>query len=301
MVACAALVAAAQERPKVEPAALREMVEAERAFAAMGAEVGVYDSFFKYFGEEGIGFSPHPGKFRENARKNPPPTPRPPLQFKLEWWPVYGDVAESGDLGYNTGPSLVTDRTPQNRPARHGNFFSVWKKQPDGTWNVAVDMGTDTPGPDAAQQDRLRYVRAPQEPFKKVKLRDAAAGRAEMLRLESEFLKAAQKRGGREAYFAYMSQHCRVHRKGMFPILGREAAAGYFERQKLALTQWEGIDGGVAATGELGYVYGRYEVKKTEGGAEQPEKGYFTRVWKRDAKGNWRLVADVTNALPAGN
>jgi ketosteroid isomerase-like protein len=300
LVVCAVLLASAQERPKLEPVALREMVEAERAFAAMGAEKGVYDSFFKYFGEEGIGFSPHPEKFREGARRNPPLTPRPARQFKLEWWPVYGDVAESGDLGYNTGPSLVSDLTSQNRPARHGYFFSVWKKQPDGTWNVAVDMGTDTPGADVAQQDRQRYVRAPQDESKKVKLRDAAAGRAEMMQLESEFLQAAQIRGGRDAYAAYMGQHCRIHRPGRFPIVGSEAAGEYFAGLKLAVTQWEGIDGGVAASGELGYTYGRYEIKKAENGAERTEKGYFTRVWKRDGKGNWKLVADVTNALPAG-
>lgn len=294
----AAVLVSAQQPPKIEPPALREMVGTERGFAAMGAEVGVYDSFFKYFGEEGIGFSPHPEKFRERARKNPPPTPRPPREWKLEWWPVYGDVAESGELGYNTGPTLVTDLTPQNRPASHGYFFSVWKKQADGTWNVAVDMGTDTPGPDLAQQDRLRYARAPQEKYKKVKL-TGSAGRAELMRLEGAFFQAARNQGGDKAYVAYMADYCRIHRRGIFPVLGREAAGKYFAGQNLSVTQWEAIDGGVSASGELGYAYGRYEIKKTENGAEGTEKGYFTRVWKRDSKGNWKLVADVTNALPA--
>lgn len=293
-----AVLVSAQQSPKIEPPALREMVETERAFAAMGAKVGIYDSFFKYFGEEGIGFGPHPEKFRERARKNPRPTPRPPREFKLEWWPVYGDVAESGDIGYNTGPTLITDLTPQNRPARHGYFFSVWKKQADGSWNVAVDMGTGTPGPDAAQQDRLRYTRAPQEKYKEVKL-TGAAGREEMMRLEGEFFQAARNQGGHAAYVAHMADSCRIHRRGIFPILGREPAGKYFAGQKLSVMQWEGIDGGVSASGELGYTYGRYEIKKTENGAEGTEKGYFTRVWKRDGKGNWELVVEVTNALPA--
>jgi ketosteroid isomerase-like protein len=292
-----AVMVLAQELPRLEPAALREMVETERAFAAMGAEVGVYDSFFKYFGEEGISFSRHPERFRERARKSPPPTPRPPRQFKLEWWPVYGDVAESGDLGYNTGPTLVSDLTAQNRPSRHGYFFSVWKKQADGTWNVAVDMGTDTPGVDAAHQDRMRYTRAPQKKSSKVK-RAAAEGRAELMKLEDEFFEAARKQAGRDAYIAYMAEYCRLHRSWNFPILGREAAGKYFAGQNLSVTAWEAIDGGVSTSGELGYTYGRYEIRKTENGAERTEKGYFTRVWKQDGRGKWKLVADVTNALP---
>lgn len=162
-----------------------------------------------------------------------------------------------------------------------------------GTW-----PSTDTPGLDATQQDRLRFVRAPQEKSKKVK-RAAAEGRAELMELEDEFFRAARKQAGRDAYVAYMAEYCRVHRSGNFPILGREAAGKYFAGQNLSVIAWEGIDGGVSASGELGYTYGRYEIRKTENGAVGTEKGYFTRVWKRDGKGNWKLVAEVTNALPA--
>lgn len=106
------------------------MVATERAFAAMGAEKGVRESFYEFFGEEGISFNAHPTRFREYARKNPVPTPAPAREFKLEWWPVYGDVAESGDLGHNTGPTLFTDLTPQNRPSGHITFSPFEKSSP---------------------------------------------------------------------------------------------------------------------------------------------------------------------------
>lgn len=288
----------AQKAPELKPKALQDMVETERAFAALGAEKGVPESFYKYFGEEGIGFGPHPEKFRESYRKNPPPNPPPPLQFKLEWWPVYGDVAESGDMGYNTGPTLVTDRTPQNRPARHGYFFSVWKKQSAGNWEVAVDMGISTPGPDPAQQDRLTYARAPQQPYKKVALKNAAAGKEEMMAIEQKFLATATSRNALEAYRTFLAPTGRVQRNGRFPMTGISEVAKYVDEIKLAITHWEGMDGGVCKSGELGYVYGRFDVKVTRDGAEQPVKGYFTHVWKRDAKGDWKLVMDVVNPLP---
>jgi ketosteroid isomerase-like protein len=281
-----------QEAPRLEPKALQEMVQTEREFAAMGAEKGVHESFFKYFGEEGISFSPHPGKFREGARANPPPDPPPPRQFKLEWWPVYGDVSESGDLGYNTGPTLVTDVTPQNRPARHGYFFSVWKKQVDGTWTVAVDMGVGTPSADPAWQDRLRYVRAPQEESKGVAPR--GSGRDEMMKLEAEFSKSTRESAS-AGYARYTAGIVRLHRPGAFPMLGRAAVAKFVESSKLGVVEWEGIDGSVAASGDLGYTYGRYGIQVS--GAS--EKGYFTHVWKRDGNGAWKLVAEVMSPVPA--
>jgi ketosteroid isomerase-like protein len=287
---------AAAVQAALEPPALREMVETERAFAAMGAEKGVRESFFEFFGEEGVSFNPRPGRFREFARKHPLPDPPPPREFKLEWWPVYGDVAESGDLGYNTGPTLVTDLTPQKRPSRHGYFFSVWKREPEGTWRVAVDMGADSPGPDPAHQDRLRYERAPQEPSRKIPARDAAAGRAEILELESRFGESLVRSGLRQGYLDAVAEHARVHRVKNFPILGKEAISDFFAKQKVRAVRSEGIDGGIASSGELGYSYGRYELKYED----RSEKGYFTHVWKRNGKGEWKLVADVTSPLPEG-
>ena len=297
IVLAAASFAVAQKAPELKPKALNELVESERAFAALGAEKGVAESFFKYFGEEGIGFGPHPHKFREQARKNPQPNPPPPREFKLEWWPSYGDVSAAGDLGYNTGPTLVTDIAGKNRPPQHGRFFSVWKKQPAGHWEVAVDMGVGSPGEYAEWLDRLKYTRAPQEKFKTQKPKDAAAGRAEMLALEAAFGKAT-KEGGRAAYLSYLSPSCLLNRSGRFAMFGREAAGKYFDELNLVPVESEGIDGGVARSGEMGYTYGRFEVKVTRDGAERNVKGYFTHVWKRDAKGDWKLVADVINALP---
>ncbi len=293
------IAAAVQAKVMLSPPALNEMVESERAFAAMGADKGVRESFFEFFGEEGISFNPHPTKFREFARKNPLPDPPPPREFKLEWWPVYGDVAESGDLGYNTGPTLITDLTEKKRPSGHGYFFSVWRKQPDGTWRVAVDMGANSPGPDPAHQDRLRYERAPQEPSKKVPPPDAAQGRAEILELESMF-GAALRENVRSGYLGAVGANARLHRVNTYPILGKKAIDDYFANRKVAAVAWKGIDGGVAASGELGYSYGRYELEHQDDAGKRTEKGYFTHVWKRDGSGEWKLVADVTSPLQGG-
>src|SRR5262249_45829368 len=97
------------------------------------------------FAEDGINFQPHPTNTREAFRKTPPPAPPPPIT--LNWAPIYGDVSQAGDLGYTTGPYTVEDRSAEKRPARHGMYSSVWKKQADGSWKVVLDLGIQVPTP----------------------------------------------------------------------------------------------------------------------------------------------------------
>lgn len=278
------------------PSDLTAMIETERAFARTCVERGFAASFYEFFGEEGIGFSPHPGRFREKYKT--PPEPAFERQIVFNWWPEYGDVAESGDLGYNTGPVLFSDLTAQKRPSWNGSFFSVWKKQADGAWRVAVDMGSDTPRVENLAQRISQYTRAPQHKVGKFARKQASEARGELMSREAEFLKAAKHHGYRDGYLGYLADYARVHRKGVHPLTSKTAAGDYFAKQNLTLSAWEAIDGGVAASGELGYTYGRYELQDNGASPAKVEKGYYTRVWKRDAAGVWKIVADVLSPLP---
>lgn len=59
--------------------------------------------------------------------------------YSLSWTPTTADV--SGDLGYTIGTYHMEVRNSEDRlVAIDGKYMTVWKKQPDGTWKVAVDM-----------------------------------------------------------------------------------------------------------------------------------------------------------------
>jgi len=59
--------------------------------------------------------------------------------YALTWSPSMGDV--SGNLGYTIGIYRIEIRDPEGNPlAIDGKYMTVWKKQPDGTWKVGVDM-----------------------------------------------------------------------------------------------------------------------------------------------------------------
>lgn len=83
--------------------------------------------------------------------------------IREEWTHVFGipgyanaarlitaDVAASGDLGYTRGtyesPMLAPDGS---RIVERGKWVTVWKREPDGTWKITVDVyNTDRPPPD---------------------------------------------------------------------------------------------------------------------------------------------------------
>ncbi len=66
----------------------------------------------------------------------------------LTWTPVSADISASGDLGYTFGTYEFRSKDIDGKPTvEYGKYITVWRKQKDGTWKVAVDMGNSTPAP----------------------------------------------------------------------------------------------------------------------------------------------------------
>ena len=286
------IISVAQQHGGYSPA-LVSLVEAERAFARTSVERGVRESFLAFFADDGINFQPHPTVTREAILKRPAPATRPPVT--LNWEPIWADVSRAGDLGYTTGPYILSDQSAEHRPSQYGYYFSIWKRQPDGAWKVAVDVGVQTPAPDAHERT-LRFQSTLQPPSKKgganVKLE---AERLALLKLDREFIGTLNTRGASKAYPSYLGEEARVHRDGLFPLTDKDAIRNFLAGQKATLTG-EPIKSEVAQSNDLGYTYGRYELAGA--GAQAAEKGYYVRVWKRDPSGRWKIALDTTHPLP---
>ena len=60
----------------------------------------------------------------------------------LTWVPVGAGIAGSGDLGYTYGTYEFRSKDKEGKPVvSHGKYTTIWKKQKDGGWKVALDMG----------------------------------------------------------------------------------------------------------------------------------------------------------------
>ena len=54
-------------------------------------------------------------------------------------------VARSGDMAYEIGNDTITYNDGKKRVTAVNNGVIVWRKQPDGQWKAAVDIGTPAP------------------------------------------------------------------------------------------------------------------------------------------------------------
>ncbi|MBF9233203.1 YybH family protein [Microvirga alba] len=117
-----------------------QLMEADRAFNAMGQREGVGKAFIAYAADAPIMLRP----------------PNMPILGKAElvevfskvtdssltWEPLKAEIAGSQDLGYTFGRYKVH----QNGEVKlHGAYVTIWKKQPDGSWKYVLDGGGATP------------------------------------------------------------------------------------------------------------------------------------------------------------
>ncbi len=60
---------------------------------------------------------------------------------ELAWQPISAEVSASEDMGYTFGTYELKFDGPDGNPVvDEGKYLTIWKRQADGSWKVAVDM-----------------------------------------------------------------------------------------------------------------------------------------------------------------
>ena len=277
--------------------ALQSMVDTERAFARMAEEQGVRPSFMAFIAEDGILFRPTAVKGKQWMTENPQPaSDKRPL---LSWQPTFADIALAGDMGYTTGPWEFKTDIKDAKPVAFGNFLTVWKKQSDGSWKFAIDLGISNPQP---AQAPVFYQ--PPTIFRRAmagRRVDVGAETAVLLAREREFSNASATRGAQTAFDAYAADEVRVFRNSKQPLIGKKAAAPALPVSPVVWT-WDPAFADVSQSGDLGYSYGTYEITERNSGPKTPkmpqkvEAGNYYRIWKKLGK-EWKVVADLLDPV----
>lgn len=276
--------AAQQEPQPVDLAAeYQAVINAERAFSKKSVETNSKEAFLAFIADDGVLFRPDPMPGREALQQRPTPN------FVLEWWPIHADIARSADLGWTTGPYVISN--PGKEDKAYGHYATVWRKQADGTWRFVTDVGA--PMPDVARRGGEPGPLDPAKLEKSAAPVDAKEAEAALLAADSTLGEPSDK-PLEEIYQPVLAEDIRLMRHNHAPFVGKEAAALRLSSEKGAFTA-KSSGGGCSKAGDLGYVYGKYERK-----GAKPEAGVYLRVWKRDPGDTWKLALEVLSPkLPA--
>lgn len=266
--------------------ALQEMVKTEQAFSKMAEEQNTRDAFMTFIADDGLLFRPGAVIGKKWMNEHPvPPSDKKPL---LAWQPSFAGIAASGDMGFTTGPWEARGDINDEKPSGYGHFVTVWKKQADGSWKFAVDLGISHPqsgGPQAHWEPPDAKMK---ETTKSV---DLAISREALLERDRNYSAATLGRGLAKAFATYAASDVRLYRANNLPYIGRAASSEAIGKTKGQVT-WQPIASDASRADDLGYTHGTYEI--ADDAKNVIERGSYVRIWKKK-NGIWRIVVDVTN------
>jgi ketosteroid isomerase-like protein len=290
--ACLGLAACTTLAPGYADPSLENLFNAERAFASDAYARGVRASFLAHFAPDAIVFQPGPVKYADLV-KDRPASPDP-LATIVEWGPQAGAVSRSGDLGFTTGPTRVSNRRDAKAPVGYGYYFSVWSRA-GGEWRVIVDAGVSQTLP--PPQEGVPNMRTAIFHHAQAPLTDAqhAASRDALLAFERtpRAFAFGNAPAGALAYRDLLLPATRWLRNDQPALVGK-ALADHVDREPAGRVEWTPMAGAIAASDDLAYTYG---TSRRFVGVEAPIDGYYVHVWQRARDDAWKLLAEVS--LPA--
>jgi len=245
----------------------KSLMETELAFSKRCVEVGISPSFLEYFTDDGIVFRPQPESSKKvYTERNP--------KGVLNWWPVFADVSFSGDMGISTGPWEYHRAQLSDPILAYGYFVSVWKKQKDGSWKVAIDLGIDTP--EVIKRDSLIYTGSPKITGGNFK--------NDVMDFDRKFSETYSV----QSYEKNLSDQVRFYRNNLFPMTQNSEILSYLNQNETEMT-FKPMEFSVSNSNDMGYTYGSVEKKN----GKEISSGYYVKIWKRNSEGNWKLVIDI--------
>jgi ketosteroid isomerase-like protein len=260
--------------------AAREIARIDGEYSNLSVAKGMPAASVEYFAENGIAFAPTAvtGKKYWASRTDFPGT--------LIWQAIFAFAAAAGDLGYTTGLWELKNGNDQ-LSLGYGHYVTIWSKQRDGKWKIALDVGIENPEP-----------REP-PPNLEVLPSDIAAvtrqqedARRELRKAQGKFAEAARNDSGK-AIIDSAADDIRVYRDKPFPAVGLVAVRLMLSSEHGQRT-FEAGGSKMSSSGDLYYRYGNY----SEEHGNVVEHGIYVMIWRANMNGDWKLLLNLQKKLP---
>ena len=120
---------------------------------------------------------------------------------------------------------------------------------------------------------------------------------SELVEADRRFFEETRARGA-EGWAAWFAAQGRMYRQVGY-VDGRDAIREAMEPAFADASRelrWAADSAVVAASGELGYTLGRWQlVLKTAAGDSVAGRGNYVTIWQRQSDGTWKVAADIGN------
>jgi ketosteroid isomerase-like protein len=263
--ACASPSGPADELETSPVASPAPVIAAEREFAADAAQRGWVAAFRTYAAPEAIMLSPDPVNAQAQLAEI-----EGDGSTALDWRPAYAGISRSGDFGFTTGPFQM-----RGRAGIVGHYFTVWRRQADGSWKWIFDAGTDVrdPGP-AVEPDAA----IPSLAIAESGVSDGEAAMAAIAALEEANARPVSLAG-------LLADGARVNRPYEAAAVGGQAAFRLMAAE--GGSTFTSLRREASSGGDM--VFSMGEVRDTNEGVARLR--YYARIWQWQPEG-WRIVFD---------
>ena len=115
-----------------------------------------------------------------------------------------------------------------------------------------------------------------------------------LLKADNDFAALSAEKGLREAYLENIDSNGVLLRPNQLPIAGADAVDFIIGLKDTGYTMlWKPSNAMVAASGDMGFTYGVYEIKSSL--IDTSLYGTYISIWKKQSDGKWKFVLQSNN------
>jgi len=269
-----------------------ELLAADRAFAAASAKTDLITGISAMFSADVA--MPAPGGYAYGSQKAIDALKANPANAgaKATWSPARVAISRDGFHGFTAGFMTITRADGSVAPAK---YLAYWVNQKPAGWRVAVYKRT--PAKVAPGDVKVTYLLPENLMVSMLTPAKYEKDRESLMHAEKSFAAEAQQIGLGPAFKKYGSPDA-INLGGpnveTFARGNEEIASlvGQNEPPAGSSVNWAPEKAIIAVTGDFGVTMG-YITRNTPGpdGKTPPPSPFFT-IWKKDANGAWKYVAE---------
>ena len=255
---------------------IQKIIETEKAFAQASIDKGTKNAFLDFLSKESIIFDKSmPVNGLEHWQK---------LDFEgvITWQPMIAEISGLSDLGYTIGNYQLHSVSAEEKPSSFGSFITLWKKQADSFWKVAIDMGV-THDEVVSNNTNITEI---YPTFKPYELKNQLVLAERMVFMKDHFYWKNAK-SSLNPFEPHLAQNVRVYRRNFKPIIGKENAKVFLKKTYNKNLVYTGLKAISSNAGDLVCVYG-----VISGGGKS---GTYLRIYKQEAKDAWKIVVEMVD------